>query len=132
MSRRRYLPEAAGLLLVGGVAQYAWKHAPVDAQADVWNVSQALLVLLCLALLANAYRTGWVWCAAGLVGAWQALTAGCSLLWLAAPWPARPGDEQCSARFDLPLGAIGLWLLLLLAAALSQRIEKPEGGGHGA
>jgi hypothetical protein len=131
MSARRYLPEAAGVLLVGGVAQYAWKHAELAAQADVWNVSQALLVLLLLALVCNAYRSGWVWASAGLVAAWQALTVGCSLLWLAAPWPVLPGQEQCSARLDVPLGAIGLWLLLLLAAALSQRVER-EGGHHGA
>lgn len=131
MSARRYLNEAAAVLLVGGVAQYAWKHAPVDAQPDVWNTSQAMLVLLLLAMVANAYRTGWVWAAAALVGLWQGLVAGCSLWWLAAPWQVQPGGEQCSARFDLPLGAIGLWLLLLLAGAMSQRIEQREGGNHG-
>lgn len=131
MTPRRYLPEAAGLLLVGGVAQYAWKHAAVDAQADVWNVSQAMVALLLLALVCNAYRSGWVWACAGLVAVWQGMTAGCSLLWLAAPWAVQPGQEQCSARLDVPLGAIGLWLLLLLAAAMSQRIEQ-RGGGHGA
>ncbi len=128
----RFLNTAAALLLVGGVAQYAWQHAPADAQADVWNASQALFVLLLLALVANAYRSAWVWASAALVGAWQGLTVGCSLLWLAAPWPVQPGGEQCSARFGLPLGAIGLWLLLLLAAAASQRIEQQKGGGHGA
>jgi hypothetical protein len=132
MTARRYLPEAAALLLVGGLAQYAWKHAPLDAQVDVWNASQALLVLVLLALAANAYRSGWVWAAAALVGMWQAMVAGCSLLWLAAPWPVQPGEEQCSARLDIPLGAIGLWLLLLLAAAMSQRLEHRHGGGHGA
>ena len=127
MRPRRYLQEAAAVLLVGGLAQYAWKHAPAAAQPDVWNASQALLAMLLLALLANAYRSGWLWAAAGLVAVWQALVAGCSLLYLAAPWPVHAGDEQCSARLDLPLGAIGLWLLLLLAAAMSQRIERGEG-----
>lgn len=130
MNSRRYLTVAAGVMLVGGVAQYAWKHATTDAQPDVWNVSQSMLVLVLLALLCNAYRSGWVWAAAGLVAAWQAMTAGCSLMWLAAPWPVVAGEEQCSARFDVPLGAIGLWLLLLLAAAMSQRTET-EGGTHG-
>jgi hypothetical protein len=129
---RRYLPEAAGLLLVGGVAQYAWKQAAIDAQVDVWNISQAMVVLVLLGMVCNAYRSGWVWACAALVAVWQALTVGCSLLWLAAPWPVLPGQEQCSARFDVPLGAIGLWLLLLLAAAMSQRLEQPNGGGHGA
>lgn len=127
--RRRYLKEAAGVLLVAGLAQHAWKHVPPDTQADVWNASQALLVLVLLSLLANAYRSGWVWAVAALAGVWQLLTAGCSLLWLAAPWPVVPGAEQCSARFGLPLGAVGLWLLMLLAAAISQRLddEVPHG-----
>jgi hypothetical protein len=132
MNSRPWLTVAAGVLLVGGVAQYAWKHAAIDAQADVWNVSQSMLNLVLLALLCHAYRSGWVWACAALVAVWQALTVGCSLLWLAAPWPVLPGQEQCSARFDVPLGAIGLWLLLLLAAAMSQRLEQQEGGGHGA
>jgi hypothetical protein len=124
---RRYLPEASGLLLVGGVAQYAWKHVPPEHQADVWNVCQAMLILLLLALVVNAYRSGWVLASVALVGVWQAMTVGCSLAWLYQPWPISPGDEQCSARFGIPLGAVGLWLLLLLAAAMSQR----TGGEHG-
>jgi hypothetical protein len=124
---RRYLPEASGLLLVGGVAQYAWKHVPPEHQADVWNVCQAVVILTLLALVLNAYRSVWVLASVALVGSWQAMTVGCSLAWLYRPWPISPGQEQCSARLDIPLGAIGLWLLLLLAAAMSQR----AGGEHG-
>lgn len=116
MKAAKYPGVAMALLLVGGLAQFAWPHAPDAAQADVWNVSQALLVLFLLALVANAYRSAWTWTAAALVGAWQSLTVGCSLAYLFRPWPVQPGQEQCSAALNVPLGAIGAWLLLLLVA----------------
>lgn len=132
-----HLAEAAALLLAGGLAQFAWKHAPPDAQADVWNVSQALLVLVLLAGWAVRYRARLLLAVVGLLAVWQLLTAGCSLAWLVQPWPVRPGQEACSAALDLPLGAVGLWLLLLLAAALVQQLraqqQQPQpGGDHGA
>lgn len=131
MTARTYAQEAAGLLLIGTVAQFGWHHAPVDAQGDVWNASQALLVLLLLGLCANAYRSIWMLSVVLLVGAWQALTAVCSLAYLAAPWPVLPGQAQCSAAVDFPLGAVGLWLALLLIALISQRGHQ-KGGQHGA
>lgn len=114
MSARQYRGAAVALLLVGGLAQFGWHHAPAAAQADVWNASQALLVLVLLAMVVNAYRSAWTWAAAALLGAWQLLTAGCSLAYLWKPWPVEPGQEQCSAALNVPLGAIGGWLLVLL------------------
>jgi hypothetical protein len=128
MSARSYKAEALALLLVGVVAQYGWRHAPVEAQADVWNASQALLVLVTLAMLANAYRSRWVLAVAALLGCMQASTAACSLAWLAQPWPVHPGDDQCDAALRFPLSAVGLWLAALLVAGLAQR---RRGGGHG-
>lgn len=124
MKAAKYRGVAVALLLVGGLAQFAWPHAPADAQADVWNASQALLVLMLLALVANAYRSAWAWSAAALLGGWQMLTAGCSLAYLARPWPVEPTQEQCSAALNVPLGAIGAWLLLLLVAGAA----RAEGG----
>lgn len=121
MSAQRYRGVAVALLMVGGVAQFAWPHAPADAQADVWNISQALLVLVLLALVANAYRSAWTWAAAWLLAVWQAMTAGCSLLYLVRPWPVAPGQEQCSAALNVPLGAVGAWLLVLLIVGAARQ-----------
>lgn len=122
-----YRSVAMTLLLVGGLAQFAWRHVDPEAQADVWNASQALLVLLLLALTVNAYRSAWVTAAAALLGCWQMLTAGCSMAWLWKPWTVHPGQEQCSAALNVPLGAVGAWLLLLLAAGLG--MENSRRGG---
>lgn len=129
MKARSYKAEALALLLVGATAQWGWKHAPVDAQADVWNASQALLVLVTLAMLANAYRCRWVLAVSALLGCLQASTAACSLAWLVRQWPVQPGDDQCDAALRFPLSAVGLWLAALLVAGLAQR---RGGGDHGA
>ncbi len=117
---------AVALLLVGGVAQFAWHHAPEQAQADVWNVSQAMLVLFLLAAFASAYRSVWTWSAAALLGSWQLLTVACSLAYLLRPWQVRPGEEQCSAALNVPFGAIGAWLLVLMIAGAA----RPGGGAQ--
>lgn len=124
MSARQYRGAAVALLLVGGLAQFGWHHAPEQAQADVWNASQALLVLVLLAMVASAYRSAWTWAAAALMGAWQLMTAGCSLAFMVKPWPVEPGGEQCSAALNVPLGAIGAWLLVLAVVGAAR-----SGGG---
>lgn len=104
------------LLLVAGVAaQFAWRALPPAEQGDAWNVAQAGLLLLALVLLAAAYRTAWVSAVCALLGAWQCMTAGCSLLYLIRPWATAPGQGRCSALLDLPLGAISGCLAVLLA-----------------
>lgn len=122
-----YRAVAVALLLVGGLAQFAWHHVDHAAQADVWNASQALLALTLLALVVNAYRSVWTAASASLLGCWQLLTVGCSLAWLWKPWPVQPGQEQCSAAMNVPLGAVGAWMLLLLAAGLG--MENSRRGG---
>lgn len=114
---RHYRGVAAALLLVGGMAEFAWHHVPPALQADVWNASGAALALLLLALVANAYRTRAALWACALLAAYKAMTLGCTLAYLARPWPIAPGDGQCSAALNMPLGAVQAWLLALLAAA---------------
>lgn len=104
------------LLLLAGVAgQFLWRALPPAEQADAWNVSQATLLLLVLALLAAAYRAWWVSLVCALLGAWQCMTVGCSLLYLIRPWATAPGQGQCSALLDLPLGAISGCVAVVLA-----------------
>jgi len=75
------------------------------------------MALLLLFMVGNAYR-GRVAVVAAMLGLWQALTAGCSLAYLLKPWPVQPGQGQCSAALDWPLGAVQAWLGMLLAVAI--------------
>lgn len=56
-----------------------------------------------------------------LQAAYSVQAAGCSAAYLLAPWPVLAGDEQCSARMGIPLGAAGLVAALLILAHLLRR-----------
>lgn len=111
---------ALALLLVGGAAQFAWQAVEPEHAADVWNASQGALMLLVLAVAWSRYGR-MVRMACVLLALWAALQTGCSLAYMAAPWPVAPGDEQCSAALNLPLGMIGLVLLAMAAGAAWER-----------
>ena len=106
---------ALALLAAGVAAQYVWRTVPANASADVWNASQAALVVVLLCVVIASVRSGAVRFVCLLLGTWQLMTAGCSVLYLIRPWPVAPGQAQCSAALDLPLGAISGLLALLLA-----------------
>lgn len=114
----RYDALAAWLLAGGVAAHFVWRLASTDLQGQAWNASGAAQTLVLLALVANAYRARPVLWVCGLLGAWQLMVAGCSLAYMAAPWPIAPGQAQCSAALDMPLGLASLWVASLLAARL--------------
>lgn len=121
---------AFGLLLVGVMAQVGWRYVPVEWQADVWNANGATLRIFLLSVIAAAFR-GWrVWCACGLLAAFDAATAVCSIAYIAHPWVMQPGDARCSSALDAPIGVVGMWLafVLVIEIALS---NKKEGVNHG-
>lgn len=107
--------------------RYAWNLAPVQHQADAWNIAQAMAVLGLLAMLAVPYRDSpAVLAVLALAAAWQVLTAGCSVAYIVAPWPVTDGQEQCDAALDAPVSVVGLWLASLLALQLAQRAPRRD------
>lgn len=114
----RFAGLALGLLLVGVAAQFLWQLFP---GGQVWNASQALLCVALLALVANAYPARSVRLVCALLAVWQSMTAGCSIAYLIRPWPIEPGQGQCSAALNLPLGAISGCVALVLAWRLYVR-----------
>ncbi len=108
-----------GLLLAGMAAQFLWAWAPTWAQADVWNAAGAIFIVLLLGVLAAAYRS---YCTLVLVccylGLLWLMTAGCSMLWLFQQWPVAPGQDQCDARFKLPLSVMGLFIGLMVLVSI--------------
>lgn len=118
---------ALGLLLVGVFSRYAWKMAPEWAQADVWNVHQALFVMVLLGAFAVAYRRFprlvLVCCYLAVL---QALTVTCSIMWLYEPWAVEPGQDQCDARFRTPLALMGLYIALTILVAIRSQRGKSQ------
>ena len=100
MSGRRI---AVAVLAAAAVHEFAWQLAPAELQGDVRAVTQwPLIGLLCLALAARS-RSGFVAAVAACVAVMSSTTAICSATWLAHPWPATLGEDQCSARWGVPM-----------------------------
>lgn len=104
------------LLVVGCAAAYGWQFVPPERAAIVWNMTGALYRVFLLALVALTLRSRTIAAVALLLAAFDLMVAGCSGLYMLAPWPILPGDERCSTRFNLPLGLVGSVIALVLAA----------------
>lgn len=111
------------LALVG--LHYGWALAPVEHQAQAWNI------------LGAAARAGLLvavlWRCRGLVlavGAWwlceEAMVIGCSVAYMVSPWPVAPGESQCSALLGYDLGRIGALVLAVLALLWARQPVRPD------
>lgn len=111
------------LLVLGMYAQYGYLLAPpdIDVQGQVWNISQTGVQLLLLGAVAVLSRSFSVQCVCMLLAAYGCLVIGCSALWLWEPWPQIAGQPQCSTRFHIPLGVLGMVAGLLLVCVLAKR-----------
>ena len=121
---------AAALLLLGGcAAQFAWKHIDAPSGA-VWNASQALLLVLVITLLGVCYRRSLEMVAVcALLAVVQGLTAYCHIAWAFKQWKVLPGQGICSAKFDMPLGAIACAIFAWIAIGMLDRMRKEKSGG---
>lgn len=118
---------ALWLLAAGMAAQFMWQWAPTWAQADAWNATGAVFIVMLLGLLAASHRrsASFVLVCCYLAFLWF-LTACCSLLWLKEQWEVLPGQDQCDARFKFPLSVVGLFIGLVLLIRLR---SAPDGQG---
>ena len=114
---------AVAALGVGVALHYGWNLVPPEHQAQAWNAAGAVVrAALVSALL---WRTRY---AVPVVAWWVAeelLVAGCSLAYIASPWPIGDGEAQCQPLFPLDLGRLGI---LLAALVLAVTLSKVTGG----
>lgn len=120
---------ALWLLAAGMAAQFVWQWAPAWAQADAWNATSAVFILMLLGLLGASHRrsNSFVLVCCYLAALWI-LTAGCSMLWLKEQWTVLPGQDQCDSRFKFPLSVVGLFigLVLLIRLRSAPDAKSPE------
>ena len=91
---------AAALLILCLLRHYLWEFVPAAHQAQVWNITGALVILALL------FGRGGAWGASGarkfIAGWWLAeelLVIGCGSLYIYSPWAVAPGEAQCKALF---------------------------------
>lgn len=109
---------AATLLLIGVGRNYGWL---LVSPAQMGVASKALgaiasLAMLCIiwSLVSSKLLT--------LVIGWYAFeetqTSICSVMYLIEPWPVEVGQSMCSARVGFDIGAIGIFVVGLIAYKL--------------
>ena len=104
---------AVALLAFAVTHEFGWLYWPAELQGDVRSVTQWPLVACLCALLALVARSRDVTAACVAVAVMSSTTAACSAVWIYAPWPVQPGQEQCSAHWGVPV-----LLVSVLAACL--------------
>jgi hypothetical protein len=109
---------ALALLLVGMALSYGWQWAPEELMGTAWNITTSVLVILLLALLGLVLASPEIWLVAALLAVFKLVVITCDVWYAVAPWPVKPGQALCSARLNLPLGVVGLFLGVVLAAAI--------------
>lgn len=91
---------AAALLILCLLRHYLWEFVPCQYQAQVWNVSGAIIVLALLFGRAGAWgATGTRKFIAGWWLAEELLVVGCGSLFMYRPWSVAPCEAQCKAIF---------------------------------
>ena len=112
---------ALALLALLAATHYAWPLVPPEHRADAWNIAGAVSRAVLLAVV--------LWRCSGpvlLVGvlwmAEEAMTIGCSALFIVRPWEVPPGEAQCSALLSFDLGKVGALALMVLVVYLQTLI----------
>lgn len=101
---------------MGLLLSYAWYWAPESAQGHVQNIAANATIVYLLACVALVFASPEVTVVAALLAMFKLIIITCNIWWLADPWVVKPGQATCSAKFDMPLGVIGLGLATSLLA----------------
>ena len=108
---------AALALLAGVVRHLLWEHT--QQQALAWNLFGAVAVLSLLGIIWQQNRGAIL----GSVLAWfayeESLVGICSAWRMVDWWPVLHGQEQCSARIEVNIGAASLVAIGALASVIA-------------
>ena len=112
---------ALALLTLGAIRQYGYKLADPALSARVWNVTGAAVVLALVLWIAWRKRSRLLLLVVSWWAAEEALTIGCNVAWMVAPWPLQAGQDVCRGLLDFDLGKIGA---LMIAVALARIVWR--------
>jgi hypothetical protein len=116
-SRCDALPVA--MLLIGALRHYGWALFEGSTRALVSKASGAAAIC-CLLLVVWHLQRSRPLGAVLLWWAWEECqVALCSTWFIFDPWPVAPGQAMCSARAGFDLGALGIFVVALLAYRLA-------------
>ena len=116
----QYHHRAIGLIALCVAMNYGYLIFDPADRAQAWNAAGAVTRAALLIALAWRWRGPVLWVVAWWL-AEEAMTAGCSILYILRPWVVPVGQDQCSALLGLDLGKIGAAVLLTVMVAVHTR-----------
>lgn len=109
---------AAALLLIGASRNYGWLLVDPSMRGVASKALGAIAALCLLAIIVYYFKSKIVLLVAGFYGFEELQTATCSVMYLIEPWHVEAGQSMCSARINFDLGAVGIFIVGLLAYKL--------------
>lgn len=110
---------AIALLLMGAARNYGWLLADPQVMGVASKAIGAIAAICFLLIIWMNFPRNLL---LTLVIAWYAFeelqTAMCSVMYLIKPWPVEVGQSMCSARIGFDVGAVGVFVVGLLAFKL--------------
>lgn len=110
---------AIALLLMGAARNYGWLLADPQVMGVASKAIGAIAAICFLLIIWMNFPRNLL---LTLVIAWYAFeelqTAMCSVMYLIKPWPVEAGQSMCSARIGFDVGAVGVFVVGLLAFKL--------------
>lgn len=112
---------AVGLLLVGAGRNYGWLLADPEMRGVASKALGAIAALCLIAFIAYHFASKMVLLVAAFYGFEELQTAVCSVMYMIEPWHVEAGQSMCSARIGFDIGAVGIFVVGLLAYILMEK-----------
>ena len=106
-------PLALALLVVVGARHYGWQLAPVEHQADAWNILGAAAVLVGFGAAMLDCKDSVTSLMFAALGAHEVAVIVASVAYIVDPWPMAPGQAMLSSWAGFELAKLGGLLLIL-------------------
>ncbi len=110
---------AAALLFIGASRNYGWMLVDPEFRGVASKALGAMAALCLIAIIAYHCSSKWVLLVSAAYGFEELQTAACSVMYLVEPWPVEVGQSICSARIGFDVGAVGIFVVGLLAYKLA-------------
>ncbi len=110
---------AAALLLIGASRNYGWMLVDPEFRGIASKALGAFAALCLIAIIAYHCASKWVLLVSAAYGFEELQTFSCSVMYWIEPWPVEVGQSICSARIGFDVGAVGIFVVGLLAYKLA-------------
>lgn len=106
------------LLFIGFFRNYGWVIADPSSAGVASKALGAVAAICMISIIAYNFASKMVLLVAAFYIFEELQTAACSIMYLVEPWHVEAGQSMCSSRLGFDLGAVGLFVVGLIAYKL--------------